>query len=71
MSKSAIDQLAEDTAPKNFSEFELGLVLLALTNEMNQSEKDFDPEVFDNMMRKAPEVLEYWRNKYAEEISVL
>lgn len=71
MSKSVIDQLAEDTAPKNFSEFELGLVLAALTNEMNQDEKDFDPEVYDNMMNKAPQVLEYWRIKYGPEIEAL
>lgn len=68
MSKSVIDQLAEDTAPKNFSEFELGMVLAALYYEMSQDENDFDPEIYDNMMEKAPQVLEYWRVKYAEEI---
>lgn len=69
MSKSVIDQLAEDTAPKNFSEFELGMVLAALFNEMNQDENDFDPVVYDNMMEKAPQALEYWRVKYADEIN--
>jgi hypothetical protein len=69
MSKSVIDQLSEDTAPKNFSEFELGMVLAALYNEMNQDENDFDPVVYDNMMEKAPQALEYWRVKYADEIS--
>lgn len=68
MSKSIIDQLAEDIAPKNFSEFRLGMVLAALHNEMNQNDSDFDPIVFDNMMEMTPEVLEYWRVKYAEEI---
>jgi len=68
MSKSTIDKLAQDTAPKNFSEFELGMVLAALVYEMNQDENDFDPEIYDNMMAKAPQVLEYWRVKYAEEI---
>lgn len=71
MSKSVIDQLAADTAPKNFSEFELGLVLAALTYEMNQDESNFDPEVYDNMMYKAPQVLKYWRVKYGPEIEAL
>ncbi len=71
MSKSIIDQLAADTAPKNFSEFELGLVLAALTYEMDQNENDFDPVVYDNMVNKAPQVLEYWRIKYGPEIEAL
>lgn len=71
MSKSVIDQLAEDTAPKNFSEFELGLTLLAVYNEMNQELGDFNPEAYDNMMDKIPEVLEYWRKKYGPELEAL
>jgi len=71
MSKSVIDQLAEDTAPKNFSEFELGLVLAALTYEMDQDEDNFDPLVYDNMMEKAPHVLKYWRKKYGPELDAL
>lgn len=71
MSKSMIDKMAEDIAPKNFSEFELGLVLAALTYEMDQDENDFDHEVYDNMMKKAPQVLKYWRAKYADEIQVV
>lgn len=70
MAKSIIDQLAEDTAPKNFSEFELGMVLAALVNEINQECDDFDPQIFDSMVAKAPEVLEYWRKKYADEINL-
>lgn len=69
MTKNVLDQLAKDTAPKNFSEFRLGMVLAALYNEMNQNEADFDPDVYDNMMEMAPEVLEYWRVKYEPEIS--
>lgn len=71
MSKSVIDQLAADTAPKNFSEFELGLVLIALYNELSQKEKDRDPVVISNMMNKVPDVVEYWREKYGEEIDDL
>lgn len=69
MTKNVLDQLAEDTAPKNFSEFELGMVLAALYYEMTQDEKNFDPVVYDNMMEMAPHVLEYWRVKYADEIA--
>lgn len=71
MSKSVIDQLAADTAPKNYSEFELGLVLIALHNELSQKEKDRDPVVIDNMMNKVPSVVKYWREKYGEEVDVL
>ena len=45
------------------------MVLAALFYEMNQDENDFDPIVFDNMMEKAPQVLKYWRVKYADEIT--
>lgn len=69
MTKNVLDQLAKDTAPKNFSEFELGMVLSALHYEMTQDEKNFDPVVYDNMMEMAPHVLEYWRVKYGPEIA--
>lgn len=68
MSKSIIDQLAEDTAPKNFSEFELGMTLAALIVEMDQDVNEFDPETFDALVEMAPKKLEYWRVKYADEI---
>ena len=71
MSKSVIDQLSADTAPKNFSEFELGLVLIALHNELSRKEKDRDPVVIDNMMNKVPSVVEYWRVKYGDEVEDL
>lgn len=71
MTEKVLDQMAKDTAPKNFSEFELGLVLAALINEMDQDENEFDPEIYDNMINKAPQVLEYWRRKYADEIAIV
>lgn len=67
MSKSIIDQLAADTAPKNFSEFYLGMVLMALHEEMSQDDDEFDPSIYDTLMDRIPHALEYWRIKYADE----
>ena len=70
MSKSKIDEMAEDTAPKNFSEFYLGMVLMALHEEMSQDDEDFDPFIYDTLMEKIPHALEYWRKKYKDEYEI-
>lgn len=67
MTENIIKRLAEDIAPRNFPEFELGMTLAALILLMEQDD-DFDPDTFDVLVEKAPEVLKYWREKYSEEI---
>jgi hypothetical protein len=62
--------LAKDTAPKNFDEFYLGMVLLGLYEELMRDEDDFDPVAYDNMLDRAPEVLATWEKKYNEEYNI-
>lgn len=64
-----LDQLGNDTAPRNFEEFELGMTLAAIIQMITDDDENFDPLLFDQFVEvKAPEALEYWRNKYADEI---
>lgn len=60
-------KLAKDTAPKNFEEFHLGMILLGLYTMLVMDEDDFDPEAYDNLLDMTPEALVYWKEKYAEE----
>lgn len=64
-----LEQLGNDTAPRNFEEFELGMTLAAIIQMITDDDENFDPVLFDTFVEvKAPEKLKYWRNKYADEI---
>lgn len=63
-------KMAKDTAPKNFDEFYLGMILLGLYSELIRDEDDFDPLAYDNMLDETPEALAYWKEKYAEEYNI-
>jgi hypothetical protein len=66
--ENILDNLAEDTAPRNADEFYLGMYLAALLDAMDQDVNEFDPDVFDSLLENGAVALEYWRDKYGEEI---
>ncbi len=66
---SVLKELMNGAATNNMDEFELGMTLAALIQLLNDDVHDFEPEVFDFLVDvKAPQVLEYWRAKYKDEI---
>lgn len=68
MTEDIIKAMGEDIAPKNMDEFYLGMILAGIVNVIQLDDDEFDPELLDDLVDQATPALEYWRDKYDDEI---